>query len=120
MNMKQKHKRALVYCRTATNEQNRNNSIARQEVMCRQFAKDRNYKIVEVISEVASGMTLNRKGFKRLMTIVKQGKVDVICVASICRLTRNFANCQKLYGQLVSHNIGLDIAGLSTAHRSRQ
>jgi len=120
--MKHGHKKAIIYCRTATVEKEKHskNSLTEQELICKQFAQKRSYKIVEVVSDVGSGMTLNRKGLKRLMILAKQGKIDVILSVSACRLTRNFINYFKLRKQLERYNVDIDFASLSTAHRSRQ
>jgi len=87
--MKQNNKKAVIYCRVATENQANGSSLAVQEKVCGVLAKTKGYKVSEVIVETASGANNNRDGFKKLLKLIKNKKVGAVCTYSIDRLTRN-------------------------------
>jgi len=47
--------KAIIYCRTATSEQNRKSGIKRQENKCLKAAKKQGYKVSDVIKDEGMG-----------------------------------------------------------------
>ena len=87
--MKQNNKKAVIYCRVATEDQVNGSSLAIQENVCRSFARAKGYDVREVIAEVVSGVSDKRTGFNRLVKLVKNKKVGIVCIQKIDRLSRN-------------------------------
>lgn len=110
--MKQNNKKAVIYCRVVSEAVNNfDHSIAGQEEVCRAMAMRNGYKVIKVISDTAIGRNTKRAGFSELQNIVKNRKVDVVCVQSIDRLTRDakegttfFALLRKYDVELVTYN----------------
>lgn len=106
--MKQNNKKAVIYCRVASEMvDNRDHSIAGQEEVCRTMAMQNGYKIIKVISDVAIGRNVERKGFKQLQDIVKKKKVDAVCVYSIDRITRDPQEGSTFLALLRKHGVEL-------------
>ncbi len=73
-------KRAAIYQRVSTEEQAKEGySIGNQEDVCRAYADERGYSVVDVYSdEGASRDTLDRPHFSRMLRDIRDGMVDVI------------------------------------------
>jgi predicted site-specific integrase-resolvase len=54
----------------------------------RQYCSSRGYKVVDVLSDVASGLRADREGLLRLLEYVTNRQVDVVVVTYRDRLTR--------------------------------
>lgn len=116
--MKKKNKIAVAYCRTATTDQKGcANPLQQQQDKCLQKAKEDGYKKVKVITEVASGSSLERKGMRALIKLVKENRVDSIYVVDIDRLSRNTIDYCALRKLFERHNVGLKITDSSAAKR---
>lgn len=106
--MKQNNKKAVIYCRVASEMvDNRDHSIAGQEEACRAMAIRNDYKVIKVISDIAIGRNVKRKGFNELQNIVKNKKVDVVCVYSIDRITRDTKEGTTFLALLRKHGVEL-------------
>ena len=83
---------AVPYCRVSTEDQEREgSSLGSQLEACLKMAKEKGYEVPEryVISEVWSGLTLERPGLTQLRDWVKDGEADAVVVYSTDRLSRD-------------------------------
>jgi len=65
-----------------------------------QHCSSRGYKVVDVLSDVASGLKTDRKGLLRLLDYVVNRQVDVIVMTYRDRLTRfSFEHLEYLFRQ---------------------
>ena len=82
---------AFVYCRVSTEEQSTEDhySLTNQEQRARAYAKMKGWRIAKVRKDVGSGKDGNRAGFQELLADVRTGKVEVVVVYRLDRLSRN-------------------------------
>lgn len=104
--MKQNNKKAVIYCRVASEKQSEGgSSLEVQEQVCNAFLKAKGYAVSEVIKETASGANVNRDGYSKLVKLIKNKKVGAICAYSIDRLTRNARDGASLLALLKKHRV---------------
>ena len=86
-----KTKKAILYTRVSTVEQDEGASLRYQEEQLRNYCKNLNYEIVGCYTDKESGRDFDRKDFARLHAYVKQnkGNVDFILVTRWDRFGRN-------------------------------
>jgi site-specific DNA recombinase len=82
---------AFIYCRVSTDEQSTEDhySLANQEQRARAYAKLKGWRIAKVRKDVGSGKDDKRLGFQELIADVRTGKVEVVVVYRLDRLSRN-------------------------------
>lgn len=106
--MKQNNKKAVIYCRVASEvTDNRIHSIAGQEEVCRVMAMQNGYEVIKIISDVAIGRNTKRKGFSELQKMVKNKKVDVVCVYNVDRITRDAREGATFFALLRKYDVEL-------------
>lgn len=104
--MKQNNKKAVIYCRVASEKQSEGgSSLEVQEQVCNAFLKAKGYEVSEVIKETVSGANINRDGYKKLLKLIKNKKVGAICAYSIDRFTRNAKDGVSLLALLKKHRV---------------
>jgi site-specific DNA recombinase len=82
--------RVIVYPRVSTDVQERDGtSLDTQERACLEFARQRGWRVVEVIRDTASGGTLDRPGMDRVRRLIRDGAADVVLAYAVDRLARN-------------------------------
>lgn len=82
--------RAIGYSRVSTEEQGKNGiSLEVQEAKIRQYCECKEWQLVEIIADCASGKDLERSGLQRLLERVLRREVDAIVVVKLDRLTRS-------------------------------
>lgn len=83
--------KAAIYVRVSTLEQaTEGYSIYEQKEKLAAYAKAQSYEIFDVYSDEGfSGKDLNRPAMSRLLSDLKQGKVDVILIYKLDRLSRH-------------------------------
>ena len=79
-------------------------SIPAQKDALRKYATDRDDMIIvdEYIDDGISGTKLNRDEFQRMLSDVKNSKIDLVLVTKLDRLhrsLRNFLNMQDIFDQ---------------------
>jgi excisionase family DNA binding protein len=77
--------RAVIYARVSPSQKS---DLEGQVQYLRQYCSSRGYKVVDVLSDVASGLKADRKGLLRLLDYVVNRQVDVVVVTYRDRLTR--------------------------------
>ncbi|MCE4608469.1 MAG: IS607 family transposase [Caldisphaeraceae archaeon] len=81
-----KETRAIIYARVSPNDQK--GDLERQVEYLMQYCSAKGYKLVDTLSDIASGLNANRRGLLKLFDYVINRKVDVIIVTYKDRLTR--------------------------------
>lgn len=83
--------RASILGRVSTDEQGADDrySLENQEQRCRDYAKLKGWTVVKVRKDIGSGKNDERAGFQELCRDVRDGKIDVVLVYRLDRLSRN-------------------------------
>lgn len=86
--------RAAIYCRVSTDEQEKGYSLGIQADECRRFSELNNYTICEIFQDDVSGKIplYQRPGGSGLKGLVAAGKVDVVIVHRVDRLSRDMVD----------------------------
>jgi excisionase family DNA binding protein len=78
--------RAVIYARVSSSDQR--SDLERQVQYLMQYCSSKGYRVVDVLSDVASGLKTGRRGLLRLFNYVINRQVDVVVVTYRDRLTR--------------------------------
>lgn len=78
--------RAVIYARVSSSDQK--SDLERQIEYLAQYCSAKGYRVVGVISDVASGLKTNRRGLLKLFNYVVNRQVDVVVITYKDRLTR--------------------------------
>jgi len=81
-----KEVRAVIYARVSSPGQK--GDLEGQVQYLRQYCSSKGYKVIDVLSDIASGLKADRRGLLKLLDYVVNRQVDVIVVAYRDRLTR--------------------------------
>jgi excisionase family DNA binding protein len=80
-----KEVRAVIYARVSPSQRG---DLEGQVQYLRQYCSSRGYKVVDVLSDVASGLKADREGLLKLLEYVTNRQVDVVVVTYRDRLAR--------------------------------
>ena len=80
--------RAVIYARVSSSKQKEQGDLDRQVELLKKYANERGYVIVDIITDVGSGLKEERRGLKKLLKMVADGRVDVVLITYRDRLTR--------------------------------
>jgi excisionase family DNA binding protein len=78
--------RAVIYARVSSSEQR--SDLERQVQYLTQYCSSKGYRVVDVLSDVASGLKTDRRGLLKLFNYVVNRQVDVVVVTYRDRLSR--------------------------------
>jgi excisionase family DNA binding protein len=78
--------RAVIYARVSSADQK--NDLERQIEYLTQYRSSKGYRVVDVLSDIASGLKTDRRGLLKLFNYVTNRQVDVVLVTYRDRLTR--------------------------------
>jgi len=78
--------RAVIYARVSFSDQR--SDLERQVEYLTQYCASRGYRVVDIITDVASGLKTDRKGLMKLFNYVVNRQVDVVVITYRDRLTR--------------------------------
>jgi len=94
-----KQKKAWIYCRVAHNGLDSAEVLAAQRNRLESYAKEHDFGIVGVSSDIASGLTFeNRPGLLEFHTEAVDGDVDILLLCDLARLGRDLdRNLQYWY-----------------------
>jgi len=81
-----KEVRAVIYARVSSSDQKK--VLERQIEYLIQYCSAKGYKVVNVLSDIASGLKANRRGLLRLFNYVVNREVDVVVITYKDRITR--------------------------------
>ena len=99
--------RAVIYARVSSHKQKKDGNLDRQIERLRSYCSAKGYKIIEVITDVASGLKEDRNGLQKLFDIVEKHQTDVIVVEFKDRLTRFGFDYLKRYFE--SHGVRVEV-----------
>jgi len=81
-----KEVRAVIYARVSSSDQR--SDLERQVQYLTQYCSSNGYSVIDVLSDIASGLKTDRKGLLKLFNYIINRQVDVVVVAYRDRLTR--------------------------------
>ena len=82
--------RVVVYCRVSTSRQEEDGtSLEMQRERCLAYASLYGLGVVEVVTDAASGKTLDREGMARALAMLRSGEVGGLLCYKLDRLTRS-------------------------------
>ena len=89
--------RCAIYCRVSSDAQEKQNTIASQLRILPEYAAKRGWQVIELyVDNGFSGSTIEgRPAFSRLLTDVEAGKIDVVLVIDVDRITRSGETLQR-------------------------
>ena len=98
-----------LYCRLSRDDELSGDSMSMQtqKTMLERYAKEHGFPNIEwFIDDGYSGTNFNRPDFQRMLALVEENKVAVICVKDLSRLGRNYLQT-GLYTEVVfpEHNV---------------
>ncbi len=99
--------RAVIYARVSSHKQEKDGNLDRQIERLRNYCSARGYKVVDVITDVTSGLKENRSGLQKLFDMVERHQIDVVVVEFRDRLTRFGFDYLKRYFE--SHSVRVEI-----------
>lgn len=89
-------KKAIIYCRTAASEQTSGLNIDFQKEQCLSYARNRNFKIADSITEVESGVELMRKGILQIFFGCCENGVEAVIAYDASRISRDFSQFRSI------------------------
>ncbi|RLE47946.1 MAG: IS607 family transposase, partial [Candidatus Methanomethylicota archaeon] len=78
--------RAIIYARVSSSDQK--SDLERQIQYLTRYCSAKGYKVIDVLSDIASGLKTNRRGLQKLFNYIVNKQVDVVVVTYKDRLTR--------------------------------
>jgi len=78
--------RAIIYARVSSSDQRKD--LERQIQYLMRYCSAKGYKVVDVLSDIASGLKTNRRGLQKLFNYIVNKEVDAVVVTYKDRLTR--------------------------------
>ncbi|RLF21827.1 MAG: IS607 family transposase [Thermoprotei archaeon] len=78
--------RAVIYARVSSSDQK--SDLERQIEYLTQYCTAKGYRVINVLSDIASGLKTNRRGLQKLFNYVVNKQVDVVVITYKDRLTR--------------------------------
>jgi DNA invertase Pin-like site-specific DNA recombinase len=99
-------KRAVLYCRVSTGDQN----LETQLLDLREMAKQRGLEIVREYTDVISGAKSKRPGLDSLMSDARRHRFDVVLVAAFDRIARNVRHFLEVLDEL--NHLGIEFISL--------
>lgn len=99
--------RAALYCRVSTDEQALNGDSLRTQLdALTKYAVKNDYQIIDkYIDDGYTGTNLNRPHLQRLLSDIKEGKIDIVLITKLDRWGRGVSNYYKVNDILEKHNV---------------
>ena len=96
---------AVIYARVSSSDQK--SDLERQVKYLKEYCSARGYAIVDILTDVASGLNEKRRGLKKLFDYVVNGKVNVAVISYKDRLTRfGFKYLEEFFN---SHGVRIEV-----------
>ncbi len=99
--------RAIIYARVSSHKQEKDGNLDRQIERLRNYCSARGYKVVDVITDVTSGLKEDRSGLQKLFDMAERHQIDVVVVEFRDRLTRFGFDYLKRYFE--SHGVRVEV-----------
>jgi len=101
-------KRCAIYVRVSTEEQAREGFSVRDQISrLRRFASEQGWDVEVFVDEGYSGKDMQRPGLQRLIDAIVEGRVDVLLISDIDRLSRNIRDQEDIKELLRTHGVEL-------------
>jgi putative resolvase len=78
--------RCAIYARVSSAKQEQEGNLTRQVERLQRVAQERNYEMVALIQEQASGLNEKRKGLKQLFHLIDHQEIDLVLIEDPDRL----------------------------------
>jgi DNA invertase Pin-like site-specific DNA recombinase len=91
---------------------------SKQQNLDRQLARAKEVKADKVFTDKLSGKTTKRQGLKDMMAFLREG--DTVEIISLDRLSRNYADIQKIIQQLKNMKVKLIVDDLPQTHTGNE
>ncbi len=99
--------RAVIYARVSSYKQKTDGNLNRQIERLRSYCSAKGYKVIDIITDIASGLKEDRNGLQKLFDIVEKHQADVVVVEFRDRLTRFGFDYLKRYFE--SHGVRVEV-----------
>ena len=76
MGEKPREMRSVIYARVSSHEQRKGGDLERQIERLRNYCSAKGYRVVEVITDVASGLSEDRRSLQKLFDIAEKHQAD--------------------------------------------
>jgi len=90
-----KEVRAIIYARVSSNDQR--NDLEKQIQYLTQYCSAKGYKVIDILSDIASGLKTDRRGLLKLFNYVVNKQADVIVITYKDKLTRFGFECLEYF-----------------------
>ena len=95
-----KQKKAWIYCRVAHNGPDSAEVLTAQRNRLETYAKEHDFEIVGVSSDIGSGLTMDRPGLLNFHAAAEDGDTDILLIHSLTRLGRDADKVTKYWNLL--------------------
>lgn len=100
--------RAVGYARVSTEEQGQHGvSLAAQKERIAAYCTSRDWNLLRVYEDVASGKDRKRRGLQRLLDDAKKGEVEAVVFTKLDRLSRRVLDWGHLQEDLRTHEVAV-------------
>ena len=100
-------KKAWIYCRVAHNGPDSAEALAAQRNRLESYAKEHDFEIVGISSDIGSGLTMDRPGLLDFHAAAEDGNTDILLIHSLTRLDRDVDKVTKYWHLL--RNLGVSV-----------
>lgn len=105
---KQQHYKAALYCRLSVDDGNFGGSVSieTQKILLEQYCKD--HKITDYkfyCDDGCSGTTFDRPSFKKMLSDIDKGKINLVIVKDLSRFGRNYVEAGMYVQRFTDSNI---------------
>ena len=105
-------KRAVIYARVSTDNQENNTSLDHQIELLTNFADSNGYVVVDVLHEVASGANPYRDGLNELRELAQNNQIDVVLCLRVDRFMRDVLEGLSVINELKKYNVQVEFIEL--------
>ena len=105
---KQQHYKAALYCRLSVDDGNFGGSVSieTQKILLEQYCKD--HKITDYkfyCDDGCSGTNFDRPSFKKMLSDIDEGKINLVIVKDLSRFGRNYVEAGMYVQRFTDSNI---------------
>lgn len=110
---KQQHYKAALYCRLSVDDGNFGGSVSieTQKILLEQYCKD--HKITDYkfyCDDGCSGTNFDRPSFKKMLSDIDEGKINLVIVKDLSRFGRNYVEAGMYVQRFTDSNIRFIVA----------
>lgn len=104
------NRKYFIYARSATQTQNKFNSVQGQIVFLNKYAKREKLNVVGTFSDIGSGISGDRPGLTKMILSLKNGEANGVLCTDWSRLTRDVKRLWEIKKMFQDHDVKLQIA----------